>query len=64
MDRSEPIPDHRAHYKEHGWAQIKRVLPIEVADATLYKMQQELGGGLGKLQRRLHQDFSDQQARI
>jgi len=44
MDRSEPIPDHRAHYKEHGWVQIKRVLPIEVADATLYKMQQELGG--------------------
>ena len=44
MDRSQSITDSRAHYEEHGWAHIRRVLPMEVADATLYRMQQELGG--------------------
>ena len=56
MDRAQSIEDTRAHYSERGWAHIKRVLPVEVADATLYKMQQELGGDWGKLSRRLHQD--------
>ena len=44
MDRSAAISDQRAHYKEHGWAHIPKTLPVEVADATLYKIQQELGG--------------------
>ncbi|MEM9495342.1 MAG: hypothetical protein AAGA09_05020 [Pseudomonadota bacterium] len=44
MDRGEAIDNQRAHYYEHGWAHIPKVMPIEVADATLYKMQQELGG--------------------
>ncbi len=44
MDRAQAIDEQRAHYEENGWAHISRLLPIEVADATLYKIQQELGG--------------------
>ncbi len=44
MDRAQAITDQRTHYENTGWALIPRALPIEVADATLYKIQQELGG--------------------
>ena len=44
MDRAQSIDVQRAHYYERGWAHIPSTLPLSVADATLYKIQEELGG--------------------
>ncbi|MEM9013582.1 MAG: hypothetical protein AAGB02_00605 [Pseudomonadota bacterium] len=44
MDRAAKIDEQRKHYENHGWAHISQVLPIEVADATLFAIQQDLGG--------------------
>ncbi|GJL91104.1 hypothetical protein [Hyphococcus sp.] len=44
MDRATLIENQRKHYRDHGWAKAPKVLPVEVADAALYKIQQELGG--------------------
>ena len=44
MDRAANIEGQRAEYEKRGWTLARRVMPIEVADATLYKIQQELGG--------------------
>ena len=44
MDRSASIPEIREHFEKRGWALAPKVLPVEVADATLYMIQRELGG--------------------
>ena len=44
MDFFEATPAIRKQYGEKGWTVLKRVLPLELADATLFKIQQELGG--------------------
>lgn len=44
MDRAKLIDDQRARFQQNGWVLAPKVLPVEVADATLYKIQQELGG--------------------
>lgn len=44
MDRARDIPSIREHYARKGWAPLPKTLPVEVADATLYKIQKELGG--------------------
>ncbi len=36
--------DARAHYEERGWTLLPKVMPLEVADATLNRFQKELGG--------------------
>jgi hypothetical protein len=43
-DLFDRIPAIRDHYRAKGWAPLKKLLPIEVADAQLYMMQKELGG--------------------
>ncbi|GAB4530285.1 MAG: hypothetical protein Kow00133_19010 [Amphiplicatus sp.] len=44
MDYFAEIPAIREHYAAHGWAVLRGALPIELADATLYQIQRELGG--------------------
>lgn len=44
MDRAAPIQQQREQFEENGWTLLKRVLPLEVADATLYAIQKDLGG--------------------
>lgn len=44
MDRAQAIEKQRAHYVERGWAYLPKAVPVELADAILYKFQTELGG--------------------
>lgn len=44
IDFFQAAPQLRKDYADRGWALLKGALPVEVADATLYAFQRELGG--------------------
>lgn len=44
MDFVQTAPETRRNYETRGWSLLPKLMSIEVADATLYAIQKELGG--------------------